>query len=160
MSKKTTVLEQNNNVVAELKNVLSADYTAITHETMLADNADANINDTLFKVFRERQHSRAMVECFAKHSKGIYKVLVNASDFVNFQSNLIEKSEVAHVSRLRYTVKYDNIVALITELCKFDASKQTADKQKATEQKADKQTEKKASAKKASASAKKTHKSA
>ena len=133
------------------------EYTIISDDELNCDNKEKSIDETYLHVFRHNTNSSLNVaQCFYKHSKKQVYILVNKEQFIEYA----EKSEftfsdtkddntyqIAHTSRIRFVVKYDDFVKALEKILTYDTTRtvksstdkkqkaQTSDKkQKATKQ--------------------------
>ena len=109
-------------------------------------------DDTYLHIFRHNTDSSLNVlQCFYKPKKSQVYVLANKIQFDAFQTDV--EHVVAHTSRIRYYVPFDQFVAFVESILTYDTIQRNA--QKSTAKKSAEET-KKSTAKSATKSTKKS----
>lgn len=154
-----TLAEQNTLFVDALtQSEALVQYNVLSDEEAKSNTKKADVFDASYiHVFRhETDSSLNVMQCFLKHKNRVVKILVNASQFADCEA-FAECREIAHKTRYRYTVSYEDFVKCIEALAEYDtkqreAKKHEADKKQseAKQSEAKQNTEKKQRAKKQS----------
>ena len=155
-----TVAEQSSLFVDALTQSTALEqYNVLTDEEAKSDTKKADVFDASYiHVFRhDTDSSLNVMQCFLKHKSKVAKILVNASQFTDCTA-FTECREIAHKTRFRYTVSYDDFVKCVEALAEYDTKQREAKKHEAEKKQseAEQNTEKKQSrAKKQTADSKK-----
>lgn len=117
--------EKTLNSVKRFQNV----YNIISDSRLFEQKADvekkASCDDTYLHIFRHNTDSSLNVlQCFFKHSKKQVYVLANMKQFEAFNTDV--EHVVAHKSRIRYYVSYEQFTAFIESILDYDTHRLTA----------------------------------